>query len=243
VPLPRAILFDLDDTIISAYSQPLAAWSAVITEFASELAPISPTEAAAAIARFGNDYWADPARAAAGRHDLRVARREIVAGALTQLTLGSDASVGAIGVRLADRFTGYRNEQMRLFPDAHLTIDGLKASGVKLGLITNGAASGQRAKIARFDLAARFDHIQIEGEVGFGKPDERAYLHALHALDVVAHDAWMVGDNLDWEIAAPQRLGIFAIWYDALGEGLPSGTPIRPDRIIRALSELLSESG
>jgi putative hydrolase of the HAD superfamily len=49
----------------------------------------------------------------------------------------------------------------------------------------------------------------------------------------------MVGDNLEWEIVAPQRLGIYAIWHDGYGVGLPSDCPIRPDRIICRLSELL----
>jgi putative hydrolase of the HAD superfamily len=49
----------------------------------------------------------------------------------------------------------------------------------------------------------------------------------------------MVGDNLEWEVVAPQRLGIYAIWYDGYGIGLPPGSPIRPDRIIRSLPELL----
>ena len=49
----------------------------------------------------------------------------------------------------------------------------------------------------------------------------------------------MVGDNLEWEVVAPQRLGIYAIWHDGYGAGLPPGCPIRPDRIIRSLPELL----
>jgi putative hydrolase of the HAD superfamily len=49
----------------------------------------------------------------------------------------------------------------------------------------------------------------------------------------------MVGDHLEWEVAAPQRLGIYAVWHDHLGDGLPAGTTVRPDRIIRNLSELL----
>jgi hypothetical protein len=49
----------------------------------------------------------------------------------------------------------------------------------------------------------------------------------------------MVGDNLEWEIVAPQRLGIYAIWHDGYGVGLSRNLPIRPDRIIRRLSELL----
>jgi putative hydrolase of the HAD superfamily len=59
------------------------------------------------------------------------------------------------------------------------------------------------------------------------------------ALDVTASETWMIGDNLEWEIEVPQHLGIFAIWIDAHGEGLPAGTSIKPDRIIRSLMELL----
>ena len=74
-------------------------------------------------------------------------------------------------------------------------------------------------------LTHRFDHIQIEGEHGFGKPEERAYLHAMEALGVTAPETWMIGDNLEWEVEAPQRLGIFAIWIDVHGAGLPAGSP------------------
>ncbi|WP_293454912.1 HAD hydrolase-like protein [Phenylobacterium sp.] len=48
-------------------------------------------------------------------------------------------------------------------------------------------------------------------EHGFGKPEERAYRHALQALDADPSEVWMVGDNLEWEVAAPQRLGIYSI--------------------------------
>src|SRR5436190_458842 len=109
----------------------------------------------------------------------------------------------------------------------------------KLALVTNGAAGLQRAKVERFALTHRFDHIQIEGEHGFGKPDERAYQHAMQALGVTASETWMIGDNLEWEVEVPQRLGIYAIWMDAHGEGLPPGSTVKPDRIIRSLSELL----
>ena len=149
-----------------------------------------------------------------------------------------------LAVRLADRFHAYREEEMFVFPGAHDAIDSLRALGVKLALVTNGAAGPQRAKVERFALTHRFDHIQIEGEHGFGKPEERAYLHAMQALGVSAPETWMVGDNLEWEVEAPQRLGIYAIWIDVHGEGLPADSSIRPDRIIRSLTELLpSERG
>jgi putative hydrolase of the HAD superfamily len=59
------------------------------------------------------------------------------------------------------------------------------------------------------------------------------------ALGVGPQETWMVGDNLEWEIVAPQRLGIYAIWYDGYSTGLPPGCEVRPDRIIRSLPELL----
>ena len=49
----------------------------------------------------------------------------------------------------------------------------------------------------------------------------------------------MIGDNLEWEVVAPQRLGIYAVWMDVHGGGSPAGSPIKPDRIIRSLTELL----
>jgi putative hydrolase of the HAD superfamily len=81
--------------------------------------------------------------------------------------------------------------------------------------------------------------VQIEGEAGFGKPQEQAYLHAMQALGVEAHETWMVGDNLEWEVAGPQRLGIYGIWHDHLGEGVPPGSSVTPDRIVRSIAELL----
>ena len=45
-------------------------------------------------------------------------------------------------------------------------------------------------------------------------------------LGVGPHETWMVGDNLEWEIVAPQRLGIYAIWHDGYDVGLP-GVRIR----------------
>ena len=239
--LPQAILFDLDDTLIQAYGGAEAAWLVVTHELADDLAPLTPKEVAETVGAFARSFWADPERHRLWRMRLSDARREIVAGSLAMLaSAGRRVPPAGIAQRLADRFSAYRNEQMRLFPDAHNVVDALRAHGTRLALVTNGASEAQRAKIDRFDLASRFDHIQIEGEHEFGKPDLRAYLHALRQLGANARDTWMVGDNLEWEVAAPQRLGIFAIWFDAAGKGLPRDTHVRPDRIVASLSELLA---
>src|SRR3954453_5444920 len=236
--LPRAMLIDMDDTILSAYGRPDLAWNSVAAEFAREFAPLSSQAVAAAIVDAGRKFWASAE--AEWRLKLAEARHVVVRDGFAALAaLGQPALSTDLATRLADRFTQFREEAMFVFPGAHDAIDALKARGVKLELVTNGAAQTQRAKVERFELTHRFDHIQIEGEHGFGKPEERAYLHAMQALGVTAQDTWMIGDNLEWEVVAPQRLGIYAIWIDVHGEGLPAESAVKPDRIIRSLTELV----
>jgi putative hydrolase of the HAD superfamily len=236
--LPRAMLIDMDDTILSAYGRPEIAWNTIAREFAGELAPLPPEQVAAAVLAFARNFWANAEPA--WRLKLAEARHLTVKGGFAALAAeGHPLLSDDLAVRIADRFTTYREEEMFVFPGAHEAIDQFKALGVRLALVTNGAADTQRAKVERFELAHRFDHIQIEGEHGFGKPEERAYLHAMQALGVGPNETWMIGDNLEWEIEAPQRLGIYSIWMDVHGDGLPEGSTVKPDRIIRSLTELL----
>jgi putative hydrolase of the HAD superfamily len=236
------MLIDLDDTILSAYGRPEIAWNVIAAEFADEFAPFAPREVAAAIVASARTFWSSAE--AAWRMKLTQARQEVVRGGFAALAAGGRTVLSDdLAIRLADRFTAYRDQQMFIFPGAHETIDALKARGIRLALVTNGSAEIQRAKIERFALAHRFDHIQIEGEHGFGKPEERAYHHAMDALGVAAVDTWMIGDNLEWEVEAPQRLGIYAVWMDTHGDGLPQGSTVTPDRIIRSLTELLPGEG
>jgi putative hydrolase of the HAD superfamily len=196
LPLPRAMLIDMDDTILSAYSKPDLAWLAVAHEFADELSPLLPQEAAAAVAAAGRQFW--ETAEAHWRLKLDEARHVVVTNGFASLaTAGRTSMPREFCIRMANRYSVYREQQMQLFPGAHDAIDALKAHGVKLALVTNGAGATQRAKIVRFALEHRFDHIQIEGEHGFGKPEERAYLHAMETLGVTPRDTWMVGDNLE----------------------------------------------
>lgn len=235
--LPRAMLIDMDDTILSAYGRPEIAWNRIADEFAAEFGPLLPQQVATSVLTYAKQFWASAEPV--WRLKLAEARRLTVKGGFAALAGNGNALSDDLAIRVADRFTAYREEEMFVFPGAHDAIDALKALGIKLALVTNGAADTQRAKVERFALAHRFDHIQIEGEHGFGKPEERAYLHAMETLGVTATDTWMIGDNLEWEVEAPQRLGIYSVWMDVHGDGLPPESAITPDRIIRSLTELL----
>ena len=245
VVLPRAILFDLDDTLIRAYAQPEEAWTRLLHVFAVHLDAAnldghdeaSIARVRVAVMEEARAFWSEPSAAARWRLDIPGARRLSVRRALAKLGRPDEA----LADRIADAFTELRRTEYRLYPDAHATVDALRAAGVRLALVTNGAALTQRAKIERFELEHRFDHIQIEGEFGQGKPEPAVYRHALERLAVAPADAWMVGDNFEWEVAAPQRLGICGIWYDPFDAGVPDHTEARPARIIKRLGELLEE--
>jgi putative hydrolase of the HAD superfamily len=139
---------------------------------------------------------------------------------------------------LTDRYLKHRQSHQTLIPGALDAIDRLRARGARLALVTNGSAAGQQRKIERFGLARYFDGLFIEGELGFGKPDVRVYHAALAAVGCRPDEAWSIGDNLEWDVTAPQRLGIFGIWVDAAGRGLPVDAPARPNHLVRSIADL-----
>ena len=237
--LPRAVLLDLDDTILDDSGSASSCWLESCRAHHERLGTVDPNEAFEAIERVREWYWSDPERHRVGRLDLAAARREVAHLALKEVSLDNEELAGLIG----DTYHDLRDALLQPFDEAIETVEWLRASGCRLALLTNGSARMQRSKIDRFDLAGHFDTILIEGEVGFGKPDPRVYKRALELLDVVPADTWMVGDNLEWDVAEPQRQGIYGIWIDVRGSGLPQGHPVRPDRIIRRLVELRDSHG
>jgi putative hydrolase of the HAD superfamily len=232
---PQAIIFDLDDTIIDDSSGVEPAWRSACEEAAGQVQGLDADALLAALAPVRAQFWSDPERHREGRLDLREATGGIVDEALRSLSL----DVPAVARNIAHKYSDLREAGARPFPRAIETLEGLRAMGVRLGLITNGSGPGQRAKVERFDLARHFDHILIEGEFGCGKPDESVYLTTMRTLGSPPDQTWSVGDNLEWDVAAPQRLGLHAIWVDGSGAGLPTASGVQPDRIIRSIAELL----
>ncbi|MEO7002463.1 MAG: HAD family hydrolase [Ktedonobacterales bacterium] len=238
--LPAAILFDLDDTILADSLGAAESWASVCAQYAAQFAPFTAAEALDAINAYRAWYWDDAERHRLGRLDLVVARQQIIATALTRLGL-DDAHSQPLAAEMARDYAQLRDESSHLLPGALETLQQLQAYGVRLALLTNGAALAQRRKIERHQLAPFFEVIVVEGEFGVGKPDERVYRHAISALRLTPQSGWMVGDNLEWDVAAPQRLGIVGVWHDLAGAGLPVGCAVHPDRIIRYLPELLND--
>jgi putative hydrolase of the HAD superfamily len=233
--VPKAIIFDLDDTIISYDSVTEQVWENVCRRCAVGVDGLTPESLLKAIGQAREWYWADPERHRLGRLHLLEARRDVVKLAL--FNLGIDSS--ELAKKIADSFSIERDEASFLFPGAIDTLTHLGKKGLRLALITNGASEMQRAKLLRFGLEPFFDSILVEGEFGCGKPDSRVFTHTLQKLDIYAADAWMVGDDLGRDIAPCQPLGIFSVWVDWKGTGLPPSAKVTPDKIVSSIGGLL----
>ena len=232
--LPRALLFDLDDTIVRESAGAENLWAELCDAFAARAGvEAQALHAAMLVAR--DWFWGDPAREKRGRLAMPWARRAVAEQAFRQLGLRNLAVAHALG----DAFTRTRSERMHFFPGARETLLELRARGHRLALLTNGGALFQREKIERFALAPLFDVVLVEGELGFGKPDPRVFERALRALGATPHEALMTGNDLRSDILGARGAGIRAVWVDHAREGVPVGAPAWPDRVVRAIAELI----
>ena len=234
-PLPSVLLVDLDDTILDDTGARDECWRVACNEAAAARPGLDPKALLREVERERALFWSDPERHQEWRPRMREAWGRIASDALAALGV-DDPTFGSV---IGDRHFELRDAAIRPLPGAVEALHHLRSLGVALGLLTNGGSDGQRAKIERFALTTHFDYIGIEGEVGFGKPHRGSYEAALRSLEAAANDTWMVGDNLEWDVSGAQAVGIYGIWLDKYGRGLPHDATARPDRIVRSLSELL----
>ena len=238
--LPRILLIDLDDTIVRYGAGGEGLWVEVAERFAARL-PVAPARLLAALDAVREPFWADPERSRLARQDMFAARRAIVAQTFERLGLSPESEL----VReVADAYSSEREARVAPFPGALETLAELRRRGHALGLLTNGGAKLQRAKLERYDIARCFDVVRIEGEVGVGKPEAAAFAGALTALGASGEPAMMIGDDLDADVAGGSNAGLATVWVDHAGAGPPSRTPhpSSPDHVIRALAELLDRT-
>lgn len=113
----------------------------------------------------------------------------------------------------------------------------LKSEGILLGLITNGSVRMQNDKIDRLQIRHFFDCIYISEAVKIKKPDARIFHLALAELRVKPGEAWFVGDHPVNDIAGAREVGMSTVWISDTPEW-SNNYPIRPNAIIQSLDQL-----
>ena len=147
-------------------------------------------------------------------------------------------------------FSEHRFRGLALFPDA-IRLLGVARGGQtpdgktpgegarRVGLITNGPAEVQRAKIDLLELWGHVDFAIISGELGVEKPEPAIFREALRLGEAEAGEALYVGDSPHLDVAGARSVGIRTVWMNPGGLPWPAeeaGAP--PDHEIRGLPEL-----
>ncbi|MGC1480506.1 MAG: HAD family hydrolase [Chthoniobacterales bacterium] len=158
-------------------------------------------------------------------------RRDVFDAALRDQQLESDD----VTEQLATRFEAERRKLIRLMPDAREVLTRL-ALDYRIGLLTNGAPDLQREKIAASGLVNFFNAIVISGEHNVGKPKPEIFQRLLADLSVTPEEAVMVGNSMERDIAGARNAGVRNVWIKV--SGAEEHADVQPDHTITGLAEL-----
>jgi putative hydrolase of the HAD superfamily len=251
----RAVIFDLDDTLIVEEAFAMASLRAALSEF-PEVDPVAAEsdalEAVRSVWRRGEDYplclalglasWEGLWSTFEGNHASMDGLR---AWAPTFRTEAWEAVAARFGVDdpapAAAAATRFEAAQLA----GHPAIDGMAAAlddvraRFPVGLLTNGPSDLQRLKVDQAGLGDAFDTVAVSGEVGVGKPDPAVFALVLDALGAVPEGSVMVGDSWERDVEGALAAGMTAVWI-ADGRPAPAEHPkVTVVDTVRELAALL----
>ena len=215
----KAVLFDLDGTLVDQQS----AAAAAVVEWAAEYGITGPEVAA---------RWAETSE----KHYSRYQRRELTFAEQRRARVREFLGVDVDDAAADEIFVGYvrRYEAgWTVFEDAVPALRRVRAEGLQAVVFSNGNEDHQRFKLDRLGLSPEID-VLISGEsLPAGKPDPRAFLQALERLRLGVGEVLMVGDSLVKDVRGAQAVGIEAVLVDRYDVHADAGV-----RRIRSLHEL-----
>jgi putative hydrolase of the HAD superfamily len=198
----EAVVFDLFGTLVPGFSQ--GRFEASLAAMAGALG-VSGGEF---IRQWSFETWEDRAT---GRFDTIEANVRQICEALGQ-TPDDDQVAEAVGIRIA-----FTREILTPRGDAIATLKGIRASGRKIGLISDCSAEVP-ALWPEIGLESLIDVAVFSCVAGMKKPDPRNYLLACDGLGTAPEKCLYVGDGFSQELAGASRVGMTAVLIAPVGE-------------------------
>ncbi len=211
---PRAVLFDLDDTLY-----PLRQF--LESGFRAVAAHVHHTwghDAAAVLAHLSGAFRRERGR------ELNVLAEH--------LALPIEVVPTLVEVLRAHTPT------LHLPAPAGAVLAALRQSGWRLGLVTNGRPEIQARKIAALGVAPLVDVVVCAAEhgSGCGKPEAAPFLFACEALGVTPAQTLFVGDDLACDIAGAHAVGMGTIWLPPTECARPPAAAALADLMLPSLA-------
>ncbi|MDR7300771.1 HAD family hydrolase [Haloactinomyces albus] len=220
----RAVCLDIDDTLLD-------------NERSSRmgLAALTGNDAAWPVwRRTTEEHYA---RVVAGETDFDTMCRERIRAFFA--AFGEQLSEAEVIAREHVRMSAMQRA-WKLFDDAVPCLEWLRASGLRVAVISNAPGGYQRKKIAAVGLAGAFDELVLSGELGVAKPDSRIFAAACSALDLRPEEVAHVGDRFDQDALGAVHAGMHGVWLNRRGNARSQAAdPVPEDvSVITGLDEL-----
>lgn len=128
--------------------------------------------------------------------------------------------------KLVEIYRGHKPE-IKLYDDAKYILDTLYKKGIKLGIITDGYKITQRNKLEALNIEDYFECIVVTDELGreFWKPHRKSYEIMKNKLKFDYDEMVYVGDNLSKDFVTANKLGMKTVFINRI-EGVYSGVEI-----------------
>lgn len=202
----RAVLLDLDDTLLDTGAAMVAAGEAA----AAALWPqAGPEVQHGAGVHFQADQSGIFARFTTGELSFAQMRHARVADLLDFLALApADEAVQ----RFEDVYEPAFLANLDLFDDVMPVLEVLRSLGMPTGVLTNSSSAYTSRKLEVAGLAGSFAVVATRDSLGFGKPDPRAFHHACRLMGTAPSETLYLGDHLEIDAIAAKEAGLRAVW-------------------------------
>ncbi|CAM4436912.1 HAD family hydrolase [Paenibacillus tarimensis] len=88
----------------------------------------------------------------------------------------------------------------------------LAAEHLMLGIVTNGATVVQHTKIDRLGIRPMMKTVIVSEEAGLRKPDPGIFAAALREMNVQPEEVWFVGDHPVNDMIGAREAGLTPVW-------------------------------
>ncbi|BDZ31057.1 HAD family hydrolase [Lactiplantibacillus sp. WILCCON 0030] len=225
----KAIIFDVDDTLYDQKSP----FGTALTQ-TSQLR-FTPVELADVFKRFRDFTDRTFHQVTAKELSLEAWQTARLRYALTDLVTETISTDWAIQFEMA-----YQQalSEIKLFPGLAAVLEKLSHC-FQIGIITNGPANIQRAKLHQLQIERYVhpDKIFISDELSLAKPDPSIFTTWAHQAGLRANQAAYVGDNAAFDMTSAKHAGWQTFWFNHR-KNQQAQPAVIPDQIIETPAEL-----